>query len=145
MTELVSFRMKFWVGMHHFLGWKKVLLFYVIVTWIRPVFARSYLRSGRIRIQTRSGYIGSGRIQIRAGSTKFTGYPAGFGSGSGAPLVYWDVSLLFFWLTFCLPFLYSCCVTVILIICFVIVRNRVRSSHPPTRRSLHWVLPHCLV
>ena len=30
---------------------------------------------------------GSGRIRIRTGSTKFTGYPAGSGSGSGAPLL----------------------------------------------------------
>jgi len=42
--------------------------------------------SSRIRIHTGSWDVGSGRIQICTGSTKSTGYPAGSGSGSGAPL-----------------------------------------------------------
>ena len=34
MTELVSFRMKFCIVMHHFLKWKNAVMFYIIVIWI---------------------------------------------------------------------------------------------------------------
>jgi len=75
MTELVSFRIQFCIVMRHLLEWKNALMFYVIVMYIRSVVTGSYPRSGRIWIQTGSRYIGSGWIQIRPRSTKFTGYP----------------------------------------------------------------------
>ena len=72
---------------------KNAVMFYVIVMYnvhlgIRPVFTGSYLRSSRIR--------------IRAGSSNFTGYPAGSGSGSGAPLV-----VTFVWRCTCKVYAYS--------------------------------------
>ena len=62
-------------------------MFYAIVMYIQPVFTGFYLRSVRIQIQTGSRYIGSGWIQVRPGSTKFTRYPAVSRSGSGATLL----------------------------------------------------------
>ena len=50
MTGLVSFCRQFCVVMRHFLEWKSAVMFYIVVMWMRPVFAGSYLRSGRIQI-----------------------------------------------------------------------------------------------
>jgi len=56
--------------------------------YIQSVFTGSYLRSGRNRIRT--GSEPDPDTLDPAGFTKFTGYPAGSGAGSGAPLTQCD-------------------------------------------------------
>ena len=70
-TELVC-EFSYTVLCYHasFPGMKNAVMFYIIVMWIRPAFAGSYLRSGRIRIQTGYRYIGSGRIRTQCTPTE---------------------------------------------------------------------------
>ena len=64
--------------------WQARVFWSLIYYWKVGNLQIQKLGSGRIQIHPRSWDVGSGRI--RTGSTKATGYPAGSGSGSGAPL-----------------------------------------------------------